>query len=193
MEHGSSLQPKKAQHVKSNVKTMLIAFFVFDGLVHREYIPRGQMVKKEFYRTVLQRLRDAAHRHHPEKWRSGSWILHHDNAPANRAVITNEFLAKHDILSLPHPPFSPDLALCDFLFLQLGKMRGRRFDYVEEIQANATRQLRAVQKVTTRGAIVSGRKAGISAYKQKDTTSKETRPTSFLSLLIHSQKNQSRN
>jgi len=32
--------------------------------------------------------------------------------------------------------------------------------------------------VTTRGAFVSGRNAGISAYKHKDTTSKETRPTS---------------
>jgi len=26
-----------------------------DGLVHHEYIPRGQVVNKEFYKTVLQR------------------------------------------------------------------------------------------------------------------------------------------
>jgi len=37
-----------------------------------------------------------------------------------------------------------------------------------------------LQKVTTRGAFVSGRNTGISAYKHKDTTSKETRPTSSL-------------
>jgi len=35
-----------------------------------------------------------------------------------------------------------------------------------------------LQKVTTRVAFVSGRNAGISAYKHKDTTLKETRPTS---------------
>jgi len=35
-----------------------------------------------------------------------------------------------------------------------------------------------LQKVTSRGAFVSGRDAGISAYKYKDTTSKETGPTS---------------
>jgi len=35
-----------------------------------------------------------------------------------------------------------------------------------------------LQKVTSRRAFVSGRNAGISAYKHKDTTSKETRPTS---------------
>jgi len=50
----SSPQPKKAQQVKSNVKTMLIVFFNIGGLVHHEYIARGQMVNKEFYKTVLQ-------------------------------------------------------------------------------------------------------------------------------------------
>ena len=174
----SSPWPKKAWQVKSNVKTMLIAFFNNDGLVHHEYVPRGQMVNKEFYKTVLQRLCDAVSRHHPEKWRSGNWILHHDNAPAHRAVTTNEFLAKHNILSFPHPPYSPDPALCDFLFLKLKKtMKGRRFNYVEEIQANATDNWGLLQKVTTRGAFVSGRNAEISAYTHKDTTF-ETRPTS---------------
>jgi hypothetical protein len=37
----SSPRPKKARQVKSNVRTMLIAFFDIDGLVHHEYIPRG--------------------------------------------------------------------------------------------------------------------------------------------------------
>jgi len=137
-------------------------------------------VSKEFHKTVLQRLRGAVCRHRPEKWHSSNWILHHDNAPAHRAVTTNEFLAKHNLSSLPHPPYSPDLAPCNFfLFPQLKKtMKGCRFDYVEKIQANAMRQLRAITKMTTRGAFIIGRNAGISAYKHKDTTSKETRPTS---------------
>jgi len=144
----SSPRPKKARQVKSNIKNVLIAFFDIDGLVHHEYVRRGQMVNREFYKTVLQCLRDVVRRHRPEKWRSGDWILHHDNAPAHSAVTTNEFLAKHNIPSLPHTLYSPDLAPCDFfLFPQLKKtMKGRRFDYVEAIQANATRQLRAITK-----------------------------------------------
>jgi len=132
----SSPRPKKARQVKSIIKTILIAFFDIDGLVHHEFVPTGQTVNKEFYKTVLQRLRDAVHRHRPEKWSSGNWILHHDNAPAHRAVTTNEFLVKHNILSLPQPPYSPDLAPCDFfLFPQQKKtMKGRRFDY-NDIQA----------------------------------------------------------
>ena len=76
----SSPRPKKAQQVKSNIKIMLIAFFDVDGLVHHELVPTGQTVNKEFYKTVLQHLRDAVRRHRPEKWRSGNWTLHHDNA-----------------------------------------------------------------------------------------------------------------
>jgi len=144
----SSPRPKKAWQMKSSIKMMLIAFFDPEGLVHHEYVPRGQRVNKEFYKTVLQRLRDAVRRHHPEKWRSSNWILHHDNAPAHGAVSTNEFLAKHNIPPLPHPPYSPGLDPCDFfLFPQLKKtMKGSRFDCVEEIEANMTRQLRAITK-----------------------------------------------
>jgi len=85
----SSPRPKKARQVKANIKTMLIVFFDIDRLVYHEFVPTGQTVNKEFYKTVLQRLHDAAHRHRPEKWRSSNWILHHDNAPAHRAVTTN--------------------------------------------------------------------------------------------------------
>ena len=80
--------------------------------------------------------------------RSGVLANGHDNAPAYRAVATSEFLAKHNIPSLPHPPYSPDLAPCDFfLFLQLKKtMKGCRFYDIEEVQANATRQMRDITK-----------------------------------------------
>jgi len=51
----SSPRPKEARQVKSNIKTMLIAFFDIDGLVHHEFVPTGQTVNKEFYKTALQR------------------------------------------------------------------------------------------------------------------------------------------
>ena len=126
----------------------LLRFIDIDRLVHHEFVPTGQTVNKEFYKTVLQRLHDAVRRHRPEKWCSGNWILHHNNAPAHRVVTTNEFLAKHNILSLPQPPYSSDLAPCDFfLFPQPKKtMKGHQFDFIEDIQANAMRQLRAITK-----------------------------------------------
>ena len=87
----SSPRPKKARQVKSNIKTMLIAIFDIDELVLHEFVLTGQTVNKEFYKTILQRLRDAGRRHRPEKRRSGNWILHHDNAPAHRAAPQMNF------------------------------------------------------------------------------------------------------
>jgi len=46
-------RPKKARQLKSNVKIILIAFFDIEGLVHYEYVPIGQRVNKELYKTVL--------------------------------------------------------------------------------------------------------------------------------------------
>jgi hypothetical protein len=44
---------------------------------------------------------------------------------------------------IPHPPYSPDLAPCDFFFFPKMKLKlkGRRFDTIEEIQAESQRVL----------------------------------------------------
>jgi len=81
----SSPRPKKVRQVKSNVKNMLIAFFDIDGLVHHAYVSRGPTVNRKFYKRVLQRVRDAVRRHRSEKWCSGNWIPHHDNAPCSQS------------------------------------------------------------------------------------------------------------
>jgi hypothetical protein len=57
-----------------------------------------------------------------------------------------DFLAKHSIPVVPHPPYSPDLAPCDFfLFPRLkSTLRGKRFQDVSEIHLNMTRHLQAI-------------------------------------------------
>jgi len=47
-------------------------------------------------------------------WKNGSWVLHHDIVPAHNALSVKKFLTKHKITVLEHPPYSPDLASCDF-------------------------------------------------------------------------------
>jgi hypothetical protein len=102
--------------------------------VHHEFLP--------------QRLRDAVRRKRPHKWPSGTWLLHHDNAPCHAAPSVREFLAKHSIPVVPHPPYLPDLAPCDFfLFPRLkSTMKWKRFQDLAYIQLNSTRQLHAIPK-----------------------------------------------
>ena len=52
-----SLDKKKSWMGQSNKKMMVV--FDWKGLVHHEFIPRGQTVNKEYYRKVLKRLREA--------------------------------------------------------------------------------------------------------------------------------------
>jgi transposase len=79
----------------------------------------------------------------PGKWRTNNWVLHHDNAPAHTALAVQHFLASKNMTVISHPHYSPDLAPCDFfLFPKMKiKLKGRRFDTVEEIQAESQKVL----------------------------------------------------
>jgi transposase len=70
-------------------------------------------------------------------------MLHHDNAPYHTSVLIQQFLAKYEMAVNPHPLYSPVLTPCDFfLFLKIKlKLKGRRFNTTEEIQANSQRVL----------------------------------------------------
>ena len=131
------------------MKVMLTVFFDYQGVVHHEYAPKGQTITKEYYIDVLRRLRDAIRRKRPEFKESGSWKLHHDNAPAHSAHVVQQFLAKHGIPVVSQPPYSPDLAPCDFFLFTKIKMalKGKLFQDVDEIKQNATKELRGVSKI----------------------------------------------
>nr|CAH7723476.1 unnamed protein product [Callosobruchus chinensis] len=61
---------------------------------------------------------------------------HQDNAPAHNALSVKQFLAKKSIPVLEHPPYSPDLAPCDFyLFPKIkSSLKGTRFESVEDVK-----------------------------------------------------------
>ena len=97
-----------------------IGFFYWKGIVHHEFLPRGQMVNKQLYQEFLVRVRDAVHTKRPELWENQTWVLHHDNAPAHTSLLIRRYLAKHQTSVVPHPPYSPELAPADsFLFPKL--------------------------------------------------------------------------
>ncbi|KAJ4441881.1 hypothetical protein ANN_11741 [Periplaneta americana] len=147
-KHPESPRPKKARQVRSKIKVMLTVFFDVRGIVHHEYAPEGQTVTKEYYHDVLRRLRDAVRRKRPDMWTANNWHLHHDNAPAHSSQLIHTFLARHGITTVRQPPYSPDLAPCDFwLFPKLKTpLKGSRFESREEILRNATTELNTIPK-----------------------------------------------
>ena len=87
-----SVDLKKGRRLRSKTKVMLLAFFDSEGIVHHEYAPNGQTIKKEFYLEILRRLRESVRRKRPEKWWDGDWILHHDNAPSHTSHLVHIYI-----------------------------------------------------------------------------------------------------
>jgi len=160
---------------KSKLKTMLICFFDQEGIVNREFVPPGMTVNADFYCDVLRRLRENVRRKRPQKWQNQNLINHHGNAPAHKSFKVSQFLAKNNMTVIPHPPYSPDLAPCDFFLFPKLKLRtkGRRFDTTEEIQEESQQVLvTQFQKGTSRDASKHGRNAGTTVFMQKGSTLK---------------------
>jgi len=143
-----SPRPKKARMSPSNVKVMSLVFFDWQGIIHHEFVPRGQTVNKEFYIAVLKRLREAVRRKRPQLWTNQSWVLHHDNAPAHSSFFVRNFLAKNETTVVPQPSYSPDLAPADFFLFSMLKstLKGRRFDTIDDIEKFSTNELFAIPK-----------------------------------------------
>jgi len=111
------------------------------GIVHKEFVPPGQTVNHAFYRDVLERLRKRIQQVQTDI--ADDWVLQHDNAPAHTVLSIREFLVKKNIPVLPHPPYSPDIAPCDFyLFPKLkSELKGHHFGTMENIQIIVTDEL----------------------------------------------------
>ena len=145
-KNASSPRPKKARLFKSKIKVMLIVFFDVHGIVHLEFLPQGQTINQNVYKDILRHLMRSVREKRRELWETKSWLLHHDNAPAHNALSIRQFLAENIIAVLEQPPYSPDLAPCDFfLFPKLkGVIKGTRFQDSKAITTAVMKELRVI-------------------------------------------------
>jgi transposase len=102
-----------------------------------EIVSLNTRVNSDFYCEVLRCLRENVQKKKTlELWHNHNWLLHHDNAPAHTSLKTTEFVTNNNMVIVPHPPYSLDLAPCDFaLFPKLKmKSKGQCFETVSDIQ-----------------------------------------------------------
>jgi len=69
----------------------------------------------EEYRTLIMKEWEDHHR----RFGNESWLLHHNNAPAHRALSIRELLDKNNIAMLEQPLYSPDLDPVTFSLLHI--------------------------------------------------------------------------
>jgi len=137
----TSPRPKNLRFQKSRVKNMLVIFFDWQGVIHKEFDPEGETVNAVYYKGVMERLLNRIRRVRLGMCEPGDWFLLHDNAPSHNATIVKQFLAQRKMTVLDHPPYSPDLAPADcFLFPKVKPTvwMSEIFDSISDIQTVVT-------------------------------------------------------
>ena len=82
----------------------------------------------------------------------GNWWLAASSwqcAPAHASCLVQSFLAKHQITQVTQPLYIPNLVPCGFWFSPKLKslLKGKRFQTINEIQENSTRQLMVIGRI----------------------------------------------
>ena len=73
----------------------------------------------------------------PALFKSDQWHFHQDNAPVHNSTLVTDYLTKVDIKMVPQPPYSQELAPCDFCLFP--KLRGCRYETIEEMKGAVTK------------------------------------------------------
>ena len=69
----------------------------------------------------------------PALFKSGQWHFQQDNATVHNSILVTDYLTKMGIKTVPHHPYSPDLAPCDFWLFP--KLTGCCYETIEMKEA----------------------------------------------------------
>ena len=129
-------QTQEGQTEQIHAQTFDDPFFDSTGMIYMHWVATGQTVNKEYYVEVLREFRKRFLGKRPALFKSGQWHFYQDNAPVHNSVLVTDYLTKMGINTVPHRPYSPDLAPCDFcLFPKLKeKLRGCRYETIEQMK-----------------------------------------------------------
>ena len=126
----SANAPRIVRKSRSTKKVLYTIFFNTKGVIFQKPREKGGTITGVYYNEkVLADIVSYYKRARPTTGLKGIKLLH-DNAPAHKSKVVKEYLEEENFETLPHPPYSLDLAPCDFfLFPHLKRqLAGRRFD-----------------------------------------------------------------
>ena len=130
----------------SSRKRMFTIFFSSQGPVVVDIMPDKATITATYYTTsVLPK--NVLHIQSTARTRPPSQIqLHRDNAAPHKAHITQTYLDENGIRLMEHPPYSPDLAACDFwLFPKIkSALAGKPFSRIQDLAKAVHSEMRAM-------------------------------------------------
>lgn len=140
--------PTKVKRSRSAGKILIASYFTLSGYLVSISLRNQSSINAEWYTTkCLPEVFEAVSNKRPKTGLRGL-LLHHDNAPAHSALKTRLFLDSTPVKLLGHPPYSPDLAPCDFfLFTKIKNLlKGTQFSSPEDALAAFERAVEEVSE-----------------------------------------------
>lgn len=130
----NGVAPTKCRRSRSGAKVMICTFFCRSGHLVTVPLEEQRTVNAEWYVSVcLPKVLRSIQEKRPKTGLRGIF-LHQDNASAHIAQKTTQYFETNKVNLLSHPPYSPDLAPCDyFLFPKIkAALKGKIFQDAEE-------------------------------------------------------------
>ncbi len=157
----NSQRPQKALRQHCHRRSMVTVFFDTRGVILTEY--NEGSIDTDSYINTLRKLRQKIRQKRPFMWKGGGvdrqtdreFVIHQDNASCHTSNRTLAFLFDQDLLA--HPPYSPDLAPCNFfLFPYLKKqLRGHRHQNLHDLKIAVSRVLNSITEEQCQEALCS--------------------------------------
>ncbi|GFW56745.1 histone-lysine N-methyltransferase SETMAR [Trichonephila clavipes] len=81
-------------------------------------LPDNKMINSEVYCHQLDKLNDALQQKKSELINRKDVVFHQDNVRPHTSLVTRQKLLQLEWDTMPHPPYSPDLAPSDYYLFQ---------------------------------------------------------------------------
>ena len=96
----------------------------------------------KMWKICVEVVREFRKRFRRKSWalfKSDQWHFHKDYTPVRNSILVTDYLTKMGTKTVPQPPYSPDLAPCDFWLFP--KLRGCRYEIIEEMHEDVTKAI----------------------------------------------------
>ena len=121
----------------------------------------------------MRKFRKRFRRKRPALFKLGQWHFQQHIAPVHNSILVTDFLTKVGMKTVPHPPYSPDLAPCDFCLFP--KLRSCRHETIEEMKEAVTKVIDTLTQEDFHESSRSCWNGTTSALQPEEITSKGTR------------------
>jgi histone-lysine N-methyltransferase SETMAR len=138
--------PPNVKRMICSKKTMLSAYFSGTGFVSIEFLPQGQNYNSHFFKEIILPIIVENLSIVRPKLKATAAHLHIDNTKPHNSRLSLQKIEEYGFVRVPQPPYSPDLAPCNFfLFGYLkSQLKGKTFFDENSLKTEVERILREI-------------------------------------------------